>query len=90
MVFTNQTLGRAASLSHGGNEAARDTVVSVFDHQSSTLPPAGKAMSRSDRNPDRSDRADGWRSAVRILGIFGESYFFLHAVPTWTRLGVPD
>ena len=64
MVFTNQTLGRAASLSHGGNEAARDTVVSVFDDQSSTLHPAGKAMSRSDRNPDRSDRADGWRSAA--------------------------
>ena len=65
MVFTNQTLGRAASLSHAGNEAAHGIDVSVFNHQSSTLAPAGKARSRNDRNPGETSSGDSHRSASR-------------------------
>jgi hypothetical protein len=60
MVFTNQTLGRAACLSHGGNEAAHGAVVSVFNHQSSTEGRSGKAplMGVSQQVRDRAD----WRT----------------------------
>ena len=45
MVFTETNPWPRRRPLPGGNEAAHGAVVSVFNHQSSTLPPAGKARS---------------------------------------------